>query len=184
MGYRIVAALLLAGLTACAPWPIGEAGVLSGQTLTRGAAILVMTVPDQKLSVDEFVENSGVAIVRSTRRQLAGVGCEAFANNADTLADAFSAARDLGCELVAQAEIIEWRDQGANWVRGGDRLAVLLKLWSVEDRAMVAWGAEDVEDKTMVSGIEPPHRLAEELMKKIVNEIFAPGATVSQYVEQ
>jgi len=184
MGRASIAALLLCGLTACAVWPLGEAGVLEGRELPRGAAVLVMAVPDVKISVDEWVENSGAAVVRATRRELGGAGFDAFSDSATTLPEAFAAARSLGCELVAQTEIIEWLDKGSEWVKGGDKLSVSLKFWSVADEGLVAWGANEVVDETMQSGIQPPHRLAEDLLAIIVEQLLAPGAEAPPFEER
>jgi len=184
MGRLSIAALLLCGLTACAVWPLGEAGVLEGRELHRGAAVLVMAVPDMKISVDEWVENSGAAVVRAARRQLGGAGFDTFADSADTLPEAYASAQDLGCQLVAQCEIIEWLDKGSDWVKGGDKLAVSLKLWSVADEGLVAWGANEIVDETMVSGMEPPHRLAEGLLATIVEQMLAPGAVAPPFEER
>lgn len=184
MGRASIAVLLLSGLTACAVWPLGEAGVLEGRELHRGAAVLVMAVPDMKISVDEWVENSGASVVRATRRELGGAGFDAFSDSAETLPDAFAAARSLGCDLVAQTEIIEWLDKGSDWVKGGDKLSVSLKLWSVADEALVAWGANEIVDETMESGMAPPHRLAEALLATIVEQMLAPGAVAPPFEER
>lgn len=183
MGSASLAALLLVGLTACASGPLGEGGVLKGQQLPRGVAVLVMSVADIPAEVDGFVENSGVAIVRATRRQLSAAGFEALADGATTLAEAYQAARDLDCALVARGEILEWADPGSKWVHGGDKLAVMLTLWSVDDEVQLAWGADELEDRSMHSGLEPTHRLADALLKSIVEGMLRPGATVPRLEE-
>lgn len=176
-------AVLLAGLSACSSGPLGRAGMLPGRRLPPDASVLVMAVADARPLGVDTAANSGASISVGTRRQLSARGLEALVYPALTLEEAFASARILGCELVAQAEILEWHDAQSDWVHGGDRIAVRLTLWSVARESTLAWGADELEDPSMRSGREPPHRLAELLMSNIVAAMLAPGARVPLYEE-
>jgi hypothetical protein len=171
-------ALLLAGMTACASGPLGRAGMLPGRSLPADAAVLVMAVADARPVGVSEAPNSGSSVSVATRRQLNAQGLDALADTAASLDEAFASARSLGCALVAQARILEWYDAQSDWVHGGDRVAVMLTLWSVDDELPLAWGADELEDQSMRSGREPPHRMVELLMSSIVAAMLQPGATV------
>lgn len=164
-------ALGLVCLTACSSG-LGQAGVVEGRKLDLAGPVLVMPAEDAEFR-GEPVAASGVQVSAAARSTLSGpLGIEVLGGQRHGRIAAASEAKKLGCTMILEPVILEWRDAGHDWVQGGDRLAISLRFWSADGEELLAWGADEVEDGSLRSGTEATYRLVSPLVTSILERIF------------
>lgn len=171
--------LTLAGLTSCVS-TVGQAGVVEGRKLDLAGPVLVLPTENAQDSQGEPVEASGVQVSAAVRSTLTALGIEVLGGQRHGRVAAASEARKLGCSMLLEPVIVEWRDAGHDWVRGGDRVVLSLRFWDQDGRQLLAWGEEEAEDPSMRSGSEATYRLVGPLATVILERIFLGSDIVGE----
>lgn len=174
----LLAAAVALAAVACSTPPVPETGIsgmLPGESLPKGSGILILRVPDFVQQLDDDKElvasNSGALVGASLRQTLEAKGYVPVVSKRVDREGGFIDAPGLSCDYVLESAIVGWRDTAKGWREAPDRIELRLRLYRVQDEALVAYAREEFEGNEPDDFVETPHRLLSDLVKRALDPI-------------